>query len=60
MWKFNQGQFSEIAKLMGCIGIEVNKPHEINIALEEAIESEKPCVIDVKTDIEGIAPIAWN
>ena len=60
MWKFNQGQFSKIAKLMGCIGIEVNKPHEINIALEEAIESEKPCVIDVKTDIEGIAPIAWN
>ena len=60
MWKFNQGQFSEIAKLMGCVGIEVNKPNEINTALEQAIESGKPSVIDVKTDIEGIAPIAWN
>ena len=60
MWKFNQGQFAEIAKLMGCVGIEVNKPNEINTALEQAIESGKPSVIDVKTDIEGIAPIAWN
>lgn len=60
MWKFNEGQFAEIAKLMGCVGIEVNKPNEINTALEKAIESGKPCVIDVKTDIEGIAPVAWN
>ena len=39
---------------MGCIGIEVNKPNEINTALEKAIESKKPCVIDVKTDIDLI------
>ena len=60
MWKFNQGQFAKIAKLMGCVGIEVNKPNEINTALEQAIESGKPSVIDVKTDIEGIAPVAWD
>ena len=60
MWKFNQGQFAKIAKLMGCVSIEVNKPNEINTALEQAIESGKPSVIDVKTDIEGIAPVAWD
>ena len=60
LWKFNQGNFSAIAKLLGCTGIEVNKPSEIASAIEKAIESGKPSVIDVKTNIDGIAPVAWN
>ena len=60
LWKFNQGNFAEIAKLMGCTGIEVNKPSEIALAVEKAIESGKPSVIDVKTNIDGIAPTAWD
>ena len=60
LWKFNQGNFAEIAKLMGCTGIEVNKPSEIALAVEKAIESGKPSVIDVKTNINGIAPTAWD
>ena len=45
---------------MGCTGIEVNKPSEIALAVEKAIESGKPSVIDVKTNIDGIAPTAWD
>ena len=60
LWKFSQGNFAEIAKLMGCTGIEVNKPSEIALAVEKAIESGKPSVIDVKTNINGIAPTAWD
>ena len=60
LWKFNQGNFSAIAKLLGCTGIEVSKPSEIASAIEKAIESGKPSVIDVKTNIDGIAPVAWN
>ena len=60
LWKFNKGNFAGLAKLMGCTGIEVNKPSEIATAIEKAIESGKPSVIDVKTNIEGIAPSAWD
>ena len=60
LWKFNEGNFAEIATLMGCTGIEVNKPSEIASAVEKAIESGKPSVIDVKTNIDGIAPTAWD
>ena len=33
---------------------------EISNAFQMAVESKLPTVIDVKTDIAGIAPKAWN
>ena len=59
LWLFEDTDFALIAESMGCLGITVRKPAEIAGALERAFAAERPVLIDVKTDIEGIAPLAW-
>ena len=51
--------FDKVAESLGCLGILVRKPSEFQGALEQALKSGKPALIDVKTHIEGIAPHAW-
>ncbi len=60
LWLFPDTDFAHIAASMGCLGITVNKAGEIPSALEQAFSANLPVVIDVKTDIEGIAPLAWK
>jgi acetolactate synthase-1/2/3 large subunit len=60
LWKLSEIDFAKMGELMGCFGIQVNKPGEIGGALEQALAAGKPAVIDVKTNIDGIAPRAWN
>ena len=59
LWLFPDADFAKIAQSMGCLGITVNKPSELSNALERAFESGRPAVIDVKTNVDGIAPRAW-
>lgn len=59
LWLFDDADFAGIAESMGCLGLTVTKPSEIPGALERAFASDRPVVIDVKTDVEGIAPRAW-
>jgi acetolactate synthase-1/2/3 large subunit len=56
---FPDTNFAKMAESMGCFGITVNKPGELAGALDQAFASGKPAVVDVKTDLEGIAPRAW-
>ncbi len=44
--------FIKLAEAYGALGIEVNKPSEVKSAIEEAIGSDKPAVIDFKIDTE--------
>ena len=60
LWRLSNADFAKIAESMGCFGIQVNKPSELNSALDQALAAGKPAVIDVKTHIEGIAPPAWD
>ncbi len=60
LWRLTDADFAKIAESMGCFGIQVNKPSELAGALEQALASDRPAVIDVKTHIEGIAPKAWD
>jgi acetolactate synthase I/II/III large subunit len=60
VWKFSDVSFAQIARDMGCLGIRVTKPGEIKPALEQALESEKPALVEVVSDIEAIAPPAWS
>ena len=59
LWLFEDADFAGIAESMGCLGITVNKPAEISSALDRAFAADRPAVVDVKTHIEGIAPLAW-
>ena len=60
LWKLNDADFAAIAETMGCEGITVTRPSEMEGALDRALSSSRPAVIDVKTDIAGIAPRAWD
>jgi acetolactate synthase-1/2/3 large subunit len=60
MWHFSQVSFAKIAETMGALGIRVTKPAEIRSALDQAISSGRPAVVEVMSDIEALAPNPWE
>lgn len=60
LWQFRDIEFAKIAQAIGCFGIRVTQPGELKRALEQALVSSKPAVIDVVSDIEGIAHPPWG
>ena len=58
-WILSELDFDKVAESIGCFGIQVRKPSEFEGALDQALQSGKPALIDVKTHIESIAPGAW-
>ncbi len=59
LWMLTDTDFAAMAESMGGLGIQVTRPDDMASALDQAISANKPTVIDVKTNIEGIAPKAW-
>ncbi|MBV7332836.1 thiamine pyrophosphate-binding protein [Chloroflexi bacterium TSY] len=59
LWLFEDSDFAKMAESMGALGLTVHKPSELSGALDQAFESGRPTVVDVKTHVEGIAPRAW-
>ncbi|MFW9881965.1 MAG: thiamine pyrophosphate-binding protein, partial [Candidatus Thorarchaeota archaeon] len=51
--------YSEIAKGFGCYGEKVEKPEEIKHAIQRAIDTMKPAVIDVDISFETPAPMRF-
>ncbi len=60
LWIFPEADFAAIAESMGGLGLTVERPGDFAGALEQALGSGRPAVIDVKTDIESITPAAWR
>jgi acetolactate synthase-1/2/3 large subunit len=60
MWHFSKINFATIAESMGALGIRVVKPGELRSALDRAISSGRPAVVEVMSDIEALAPNAWE
>ncbi len=60
LWHMLDVDLAKLAQAIGCFGIRVDQPGQIQSALEQAIASGKPALIDVVSDIEGIAPPAWR
>ncbi|UOF89839.1 sulfoacetaldehyde acetyltransferase [Fodinisporobacter ferrooxydans] len=48
--------FAEIARVMGAVGVRVEKAEDIGPAVEAAIKSNKPTVIDIQIDGTQLAP----
>lgn len=57
LWTYQDVRFARIAEEMGALGISVDKPGDFPAALEQAIESGRPAVIDVRTDLAVVAPL---
>ena len=58
MWMFRDVNFARLAEGMGCFGVRVQQPAKIRPALEQALASGRPAVVDVVSDIEAFAP--WS
>jgi sulfoacetaldehyde acetyltransferase len=48
--------FAEVARSMGAVGIRIDDANELGPAIERAIKSNKPTVIDIQVDGTQLAP----
>ena len=53
---FGPTNFARIAEDFGCRGIRVENPGEIGAAIDTALKSDRPVVVDVATDPRPRAP----
>ena len=60
LFGFTNVDISKIAESMGCFGIQVTDPNQIQSAIEQALASGRPAVVEVITDIEEMAPVPWG
>ena len=61
LWEFNDVDMSKVAEAMGAFGIRVDQPQDIQNAIEQALASGRPAVVDVVTDpLDSEAPIPWS
>ncbi|HUQ74945.1 MAG TPA: thiamine pyrophosphate-binding protein, partial [Burkholderiales bacterium] len=58
LWTYRMVDFARIANDIGALGIRVERAADFAGALDKAIASKRPALIDVVTDIEAIAPAA--
>jgi len=58
LWTYRMVDLARVATDIGALGIRVERPRDFPPALEKAIASGKPAIVDVVTDIEAIAPAA--
>ncbi|MBT5266403.1 MAG: thiamine pyrophosphate-binding protein [Rhodospirillaceae bacterium] len=59
LWVYRPVDFARIAEEMGAVGIRVEKPEDFAPAFAKALKSKRPVVLDVVTDVEALAPLAW-
>ena len=61
LWSFTDTNFAAVAESIGCFGIRVERPGDIQSALEQAFASNRPAVVDVVTDpLDSLAPVPWS
>jgi acetolactate synthase-1/2/3 large subunit len=58
IWHYNDTDLAKVAESMGALGIRVDKPSEIDSALDQAFSVDRPVVVDVATEVLAMAPLA--
>jgi acetolactate synthase-1/2/3 large subunit len=59
LWQFTDVDFAKVAESLGVRGIRVTRGADLPSALDEALSARAPVVLDVATDIEAMAPLAF-
>ena len=59
LWRFSEFNFAKVAESMGCAGFRVEQPGELKGVLQKAFTMGKPVVVEVMSDVQQMAPIAW-
>jgi len=57
LWVWTDVNIAKVAETFGAQGLRVEKPSEFAPALEKAIASRRPTIIDVVTDMDAQAPL---
>jgi acetolactate synthase-1/2/3 large subunit len=57
--EFRDTNFAEMAGQMGAYGVRVTDPTDIAAAVREAVEADRPAVVDVVIDHAAVAPVAF-
>ena len=52
--------FVKLAESLGCVGMRVEQPSEVQPALKQALSLNRPVVLDVRTDSKAMAPRGWT
>jgi acetolactate synthase-1/2/3 large subunit len=60
LWTCTDVNFASIAGNMGALGIRVEKPADFVPALGQALQAKRPAIVDVATDIDALAPLAFG
>lgn len=60
LWIYEDFNLAKVAESMGCLGIRVEKPSEMQPALEQAVAANRPVVVDVVGDMDIMAPLGWS
>src|SRR5499426_4645670 len=61
MWHFSHDvNFARVAEAMGCVGIRVDRPDDIRPALDKALSSNAPAVVEVISDVDAMSKRAWR
>ena len=58
--RFGPTDFTEVARSFGVRGIRVEQPQDLAPALQQALATDAPVIVDVVTDLEPRAPEAWS
>jgi acetolactate synthase I/II/III large subunit len=61
MWQFSRAtDLVKLAESLGCLGMCVDRPEQLQPTLARAFAANCPVLLDVRTDIEAMAPRAWT
>ena len=60
MWVYQEINLAKVAEAMGCVGIRVERPSELQGALKQAFAAGRPTLVDVVTDISALYPRPWG
>ena len=53
LYKYNKVDFAKVAESLGAVGFHVERPGDIRAALDKALASGKPAVVDVQVEESG-------
>ena len=59
-WRFSPVDFADAAEAFGCAAFRVERAGELAPALRAALVSDRPAVIEVKSDPMVAAPPSWS
>jgi acetolactate synthase-1/2/3 large subunit len=60
LWHFTDVSFAAVAESIGALGIRVERPSDLDGALQRAFGARRPCVVEVMSDRESVPPLAWT